>query len=45
MEDWKFLSQQYPNFTSSSNYIKHKGKPLLSIWGVGFNDNRKYSLA
>jgi hypothetical protein len=44
MEDWKYLSEQYPNFTNSSNYIKHLGKPLVTIWGVGFNDNRKYTL-
>lgn len=44
MEDWKYLNTQYPNFRNDPSYIKHKGKPLITIWGVGFNDNRKYSL-
>ncbi|MGL5111529.1 MAG: glycoside hydrolase family 71/99-like protein [Flavobacterium sp.] len=26
-------------------FLRHNGKPLISIWGVGFNDNRKYSIA
>jgi len=26
-------------------YIWHNKRPLLTIWGVGFNDNRKYSVA
>ena len=44
MEDWKYLNTQYPNFRNDPSYIKHKGKPWITIWGVGFNDNRKYSL-
>ena len=43
MEDFKYLRNTY-NFTNSPSYIKHKGKPLVTIWGVGFNDNRKYAL-
>jgi hypothetical protein len=26
-------------------YLRHNKKPLLVIWGVGFNDGRKYSIA
>jgi hypothetical protein len=25
-------------------YLHHNGKPLIVLWGVGFNDNRPYSL-
>ena len=25
-------------------YLHHEGKPLVAIWGVGFNDGRKYTL-
>lgn len=28
---------------SSSNYIKHKNKPLVSIWGLGFTHNSNLS--
>ena len=43
MRDWKDLNQMY-NFTSDPSYIIHKGKPLVSLWGLGFGDNRKYTL-
>jgi len=25
-------------------YLYHNGKPLVAVWGVGFNDKRKYGL-
>jgi hypothetical protein len=28
--------------TKSPTYLHHKGKPLIAIWGVGFNDHRQY---
>lgn len=32
------------DFRDDPNYLHHNGKPLVSVWGVGFNDNRKYTL-
>lgn len=27
------------------SYLRYKGRPLIGIWGVGFNDNRAYSVS
>ncbi|RYD86733.1 MAG: hypothetical protein EOP54_29930, partial [Sphingobacteriales bacterium] len=35
LADWKFLVDSL-NVTTGSSYLHHKGKPLLSIWGLGF---------
>lgn len=46
IQDWKNLVNQY-NLLSEKcidNYLKHNDKPLVAIWGAGFNDNRKYGL-
>jgi hypothetical protein len=32
------------NSTKNPTYLYHNGKPLVTIWGVGFNDNRAYTL-
>ncbi len=44
MDDWKALRAGL-NPTGSSAYLKHRGKPLVAVWGVGFNDNRRYTTA
>ncbi|HTE25560.1 glycoside hydrolase family 71/99-like protein [Flavitalea sp.] len=46
-QDWKELQQLFSIFDNKQHptYIRHNGKPLLSIWGIGFNDNRKYTIA
>lgn len=43
IEDWKRLSEQM-KITSDGSYVRHRGKPLVAIWGLGFSDNRKYTL-
>lgn len=40
-EDWKEL-QDSCKITERANYLHHNGKPLVAVWGAGFNDNRKY---
>lgn len=45
--DWKMLMAQF-GFTQRSryaNYLHHGNRPVVAIWGVGFNDNRKYTLS
>lgn len=46
-QDWIELQQEFDLFDNFEHptYLRHKGKPLLTIWGVGFNDNRQYSIA
>jgi hypothetical protein len=31
--------------TDDPAYLRHRGKPLVAVWGVGFSDGRKYTLA
>ena len=46
-QDWNELQTLFSLFdnTKHPTYVRHNGKPLLAIWGVGFNDNRKYTIA
>lgn len=46
VRDWKELQDQYALFDTNENptYLRHNGKPLLAIWGAGFNDGRQYGL-
>lgn len=41
------LAQRYSLKQRSANpsYLWHRGKPLVAVWGVGFNDRRRYSTA
>lgn len=41
--DWKQL--KHDGITQSSRYLHHNGKPLVAVWGVGFSDDREYTLA
>lgn len=46
-QDWNEIVEQFKLFDNVENptYLRHNGRPLMSIWGVGFNDNRKYNTA
>jgi len=46
-QDLAELKKLFDLFDNVKNptFLRHNGKPLISIWGVGFNDNRKYSTA
>lgn len=46
IEDWKRLVKKYHfnNKDYCENYLFHRNKPLVAIWGAGFNDGRKYNL-
>lgn len=44
IEDWRTLRQRM-KMGGDPAYLHHRGKPLVAVWGVGFNDDRKYSLA
>jgi hypothetical protein len=41
--DWTALTNEL-RVTNDTGYLHHHGKPLVAIWGVGFSDDRKYSL-
>lgn len=37
ISDWMRLVDEQ-NVTASSQYLHHRGRPLLTIWGLGFHD-------
>jgi hypothetical protein len=45
--DWNELTELFDLLDSEVNptYLQHNGKPVVTIWGVGFNDGRAYSLS
>ena len=42
-DDWSQLRDQR-QVTDDATYLHHEGKPLVAVWGIGFSDNRPYSL-
>lgn len=44
LNDISELSERYhlKQHKKNPSYLYHNGKPLVSVWGVGFNDNRQY---
>lgn len=44
MDDWRALRTEM-RVTDDAAYLKHRGKPLVAVWGIGFNDGRRYTLA
>jgi hypothetical protein len=43
MEDWLLLREKM-KIGEDPAYLLHRGKPLVALWGIGFNDDRKYTL-
>ncbi|HTB85148.1 MAG TPA: glycoside hydrolase family 71/99-like protein [Candidatus Sulfotelmatobacter sp.] len=44
MDDWRALRKQMA-ITEDPAYLHHHGKPVVAVWGIGFNDRRAYTLA
>jgi len=44
MDDWRRLATEL-KVRDDRTYLKHAGKPLVAVWGIGFNDDRDYTLA
>ena len=42
--DWRMLRDEM-HITADAAYLHHEGKPVVSVWGVGFHDDRPYTLA
>jgi hypothetical protein len=40
--DWRWLVARMA-VTKDPAYLKHRGKPVVSLWGFGFSDGRKYT--
>ena len=43
MDDWRALRTKM-HVTDDPAYLRHRGRPLVTVWGVGFNDGRRYTL-
>jgi hypothetical protein len=47
IEDWKLLvgRTRLGRDPKDAAYLRHNGRPVVAVWGVGFNDRRQYTLA
>ncbi|MDB6175858.1 MAG: hypothetical protein JWL59_5169 [Chthoniobacteraceae bacterium] len=41
--DWRELRTRM-RLNDDAAYLRHRGKPLVAVWGIGFNDKRAYTL-
>ena len=46
LEDIREIAVRFSLFDRGKNpsYLYHNGRPLVSVWGIGFNDGRDYGL-
>jgi len=44
MNDWRSLRKKM-SITEDPAYLHHHGKPVVAVWGIGFSDDRQYTLA
>lgn len=46
IDDWKQLVDRFQvgRDTNDGAYLHHRKKPLVAVWGIGFNDDRHYTL-
>ena len=44
MDDWRALRMRM-RIADDPAYLRHRGKPVVAVWGVGFSDKRAYTLA
>ena len=43
MQDWKRLKTEL-KVTDDPSYQRHNGRPVVAVWGIGFSDDRSYTL-
>ncbi len=43
MQDWKRLRNQL-HVMDDPHYLRHGGRPVVAVWGIGFNDRRDYTV-
>lgn len=43
IDDWRELRQRM-RIGADPAYLRHRGKPLVAVWGVGFSDGRQYTI-
>ncbi|MBE2282282.1 MAG: xylosidase/arabinosidase [Prosthecobacter sp.] len=44
MQDWKRLRNEL-HVMDDPHYLRHGGRPVVAVWGIGFNDKRDYTIA
>jgi len=46
IEDWKLLVDRMRIGRDKTDpaYLRHNGRPVVVVWGIGFNDGRRYTL-